>query len=55
MLEKAQSKSYKWDKDVHRHSPWQGRHLLAIVDSEKRIQEADETNNIAVSDELPTP
>lgn len=55
MLGSAKTRNFKWEKNIHRHTPWQGRYLLAILDSEKRIVEADETNNTVQSDQLTIP
>lgn len=44
-----------WEPMLRRYIPWQGKHLLAVIDAEMRVDEADEFNNSIESDELPAP
>ncbi len=44
-----------WEPKVRRYIPWQGRQLLAIIDAEMRVDEADEFNNNIGSEPLPAP
>lgn len=55
LLKPGQTRLIKWKKTIRRRTPWYGRHLIAIFDAEKRHDEADETNNVALSEELPVP
>ena len=55
LLERGETRTFKWTKTLRRRTPWQGRHFLAVLDSEKRHEEADEENNNLVSEELPVP
>lgn len=45
----GKSRILKFNRHLRRHVPWQGRHLIAILDCERRIEEADETNNLVIS------